>query len=284
MKSFCRNQSSFVANLQPSELSIPRLGAFNTPACFTQAATMCCPERSQCWFNSSSPTRGFIFLRPIGPITLKRFRTFSGTSLRTPDRRNRVQQIDGWHRIMNIRRCDIQRQRGPLSVRDHMAFYPGFRTVCGVWPRVNPPKTARLEALSITTRDQSIRPFLPSLLSKYRWILSQISFSCHSRNRRQQVTPLPYPSFSGNICQEIPERRTKMIPAKQFRSGTHGRPPFGWGGLAGKNWEISSHRTPDNNGFAMTFPPFGRFFIYRHDIPLTLGYETRSKITKSINR
>lgn len=259
MKSFCRNQSSFVANFQPSELSIPRLGAFNDPACFTQATTMSYPERSQCWVNPSSPTRGFIFLRPIGPITLKIFRALSWASLRSLDRRNRIQNANCWYRIMNIRRRNLQRQGRSLRVRGHMAFYPGFSTVCRVWPRVNPPKTARLEALSITTRDQSIRPFLPSLLSKYRWILSQISFSCHSRNRRQQVTPLPYPSFSDNICQGIPERRTKMIPAKQFRSGIHGRPPFGWGGLAGKNWEISSHRISDNNGFAMTFPPFNRF-------------------------
>jgi hypothetical protein len=48
---------------------------------------------------------------------------------------------------------------------------------------------------------------------------------CHSRGRRQHVTPEPYPSSVGSSFRGMPARSTYRIPFSVARSSTQGRPP-----------------------------------------------------------
>jgi len=74
-----------------------------------------------------------------------------------------------------------------VCVTDQMAFAARFSPVGRIGTCLPPPKTARIEQLSTTVRDQSICPQRASQSSNTKWIISQIPASCQSRNRRQQV-------------------------------------------------------------------------------------------------
>ncbi len=58
--------------------------------------------------------------------------------------------------------------------------------------------------------------------------LSQTPATCQSRSRRQQVMPLPQPIFCGKSSHGMPLFNTNRMPANVARSGTRGRPPFGF--------------------------------------------------------
>jgi hypothetical protein len=94
-----------------------------------------------------------------------------------------------------------------------------------------------------------------SLLASSSTLLRSLSCSrtqtpapCQSRSRRQQVEPLPQPSAWGNSRHGQPVRSTKMMPLKAIRSGTRGRPPFGFAGSSGNNGSISSQRASGTRG------------------------------------
>ena len=88
--------------------------------------------------------------------------------------------------------------------------------------------------------------------SKSTWCSrSHTPASCHSRNRRQHVTPEPQPISWGNISQGMPLLRTKMIPVRAARLSTRGLPPFGLGGSGGSRGSITSHRSSGTNSFAI---------------------------------
>lgn len=76
----------------------------------------------------------------------------------------------------------------------------------------------------------------------------QTPAACQSRSRRQQVTPDPQPISCGSSSHASPALRTKMIPVKQARSGTRGRPPFGFGGSGGSRGATSAQRSSVTNG------------------------------------
>jgi hypothetical protein len=55
-----------------------------------------------------------------------------------------------------IGRPRVHRQRQPACIDDYMPFAALFAAVRRVRAGVRPPKSARMEALSMTARDQSI--------------------------------------------------------------------------------------------------------------------------------
>jgi hypothetical protein len=75
---------------------------------------------------------------------------------------------------------------------------------------------------------------------------------CQSRNRRQQLIPLPQPISAGKYSHGRPVRSTKMIPVKACRSGIGGRPPFGRGGRGGSSGATTAHNSSVTSSFAMS--------------------------------
>jgi len=143
--------------------------------------------------------------------------------------RDGVEKIDGKFAVGNVGRRGPQGQGKSVRIGDQMAFAALLAAIRGVRPRVRPPKTARNDALSATTRDKLMRSFLPRWRRIRRHSLGHTPASVQSRNRRQQVGPLGA-SSAGIWFQPQPVRRTNRMPTRHRRSAVGGRPPFGRGG------------------------------------------------------
>src|SRR5215204_2841416 len=113
-----------------------------------------------------------------------------------------------------------------------------------------------MEAESKQARSHSIWSASPRRFKSTRCRRSQSPASCHSRNRRQHVTPEPQPISWGNISQGMPLFSTKMMPVRAARSSTRGLPPWGLGDSGGSSSSITSHSSSLTNSLAIfsTYP------------------------------
>src|SRR5882672_5292481 len=142
---------------------------------------------------------------PVGSIALKDLRPPARTSQGTLNGRDGVQEIQRRHGVVDVGRTDLNDERNPVGVRYEMAFTASFGSIGWVWPGVDPPKTARIEALSTTARDQSIAPSRPKALRR-RWCSSpQMPSAVQRSSRLQHVQPLPQPNSAGRSFQGIPD-------------------------------------------------------------------------------
>jgi len=181
---------------------------------------------------------------PIGSIALEDLRPPARSSQETLNGRDGVQEIQRRHGVVDVGRTDLNDEGNPVGVCYEMAFTASFGSVGWVWPGVDPPKTARIEALSTTARDQSISPKRPKALRR-RWCSSpQMPSAVQRSSRLQHVQPLPQPNSAGRSFQGIPDFRTNRMPAKHLRSGTRGRPPLGRGTSIGRSGAISFQSSP----------------------------------------
>ncbi len=151
--------------------------------------------------------------------------------------------LDGWDSIEQFLEDDgvvavrSSQQRGERATAalDHtMALRPRFAAIRGIRTDEVAPLLAGMLAASNEARLQSIWSASPRRSSSLRCSRSQTPASCQSRKRRQQVTPEPQPISRGSISHGMPDLRTKMMPLKQARSETRGRPPRGLGWLGGE--------------------------------------------------
>ena len=162
----------------------------------------------------------------------------SGVAASPCSERNRIDQGQGFLRVVPVGAGQADRKRDALSITDQMPFAPALGAIGGFGPVCVPPHTARTEQLSTMARDQSMSPSRASQFRSAKCNRSQMPSACQSRRRRQQVMPDPQPSSCGNICHGMPLRSTKRMPVRHARSGTRGRPPFGRGGGTGSSGAI----------------------------------------------
>jgi hypothetical protein len=146
------------------------------------------------------------------------------------DGRDSVDQRQQLGRVVGIGSREADRQRDAVAIHYQVILGAGFAPVDRLRPRVPAPLFARTLRASTLARDQSTAASSPSQLSNRSWSRSQIPAYCQSRNRRQQVVPLPQPSAEGESRQGRPVRSTKMMPPRATRSGMRGRPPLGLSG------------------------------------------------------
>src|SRR5690606_14426412 len=108
-----------------------------------------------------------------------------------------------------------------------------------------PPFTAETNVASPAPSDQSSAP------SRWRSQASSLQASrstpldCHSCRRRQHVVGLG--KRSGNSSHWAPVRRIQMMPSRQGRGGTGGRPPFSDGTYSGNRSAITTHCSSDSS-------------------------------------
>ena len=137
-------------------------------------------------------------------------------------------------------------------------FVPGTLWVLpqfvGSGPIAPPPlywKPSRASA----TRLQSMRSASPSRSRRSRWSRSHTPACCHAQrapgNRRQQVIPKPHPGSWGRYSQGRPDLSTKTMPVRHARSGTRGRPPFGFGGSGESSGSMMFQRSSETIGLLM---------------------------------
>jgi hypothetical protein len=136
-----------------------------------------------------------------------------------------------------------------------MALRARFRAIRWIRSGLGAPFFAGTVEASIEARDQSSWCASESRVKSSCWSRAQTPASFQSRSRLQQVMPLPKPSSLGSISQGMPLRSTKMMPARQPRSGSRGRPPFGLGGSRGSSGSMTAHNSSGTNGVAMSGHP-----------------------------
>ena len=167
------------------------------------------------------------------------------------DARNPIYQRDRHLRIVDVGSRMFNGQGCSLSVHNQVTFRAVFAPIRGIWARLDPPKRARTEQLSMAEVDQSIASACPSSSSRACYIFCQRPAACQSRRRRQQVMPQPQPISRGRYSHGVPVLRTNRIPVKQARSGIRGRPPLGLGGSGGICGSMRSHSSSVSSGLAI---------------------------------
>src|SRR5215207_268902 len=158
------------------------------------------------------------------------------------------------HRVVYVGPARHHRQRDAPSVRNKVALRARFSLIRWILAGFLAPLFAGMLAESKEARSQSIRSASPRRSKRTLCSLSHTPASCHSRKRRQQVTPEPQPISLGSISQGMPLFKTKMMPASAERLSTRGLPPFGLGGSSGNNGSIVFHSSSDTSSLAMSFP------------------------------
>jgi hypothetical protein len=170
---------------------------------------------------------------------------------RAPDARDGIDQFLEDGTLVDVGGRDPQRQRDALPVDRHMPLAARLAAIGGIRAGLEPPLLAGTVAASTAARSQSIPLRAPSP-SRMTWCNAcQTPAWCHSRKRRQQVTPLPQPISCGSNSPGMPLRRTNRMPVSAARSGTRGRPPFRLGFSGGKSGSIAAHSVSETSGRVM---------------------------------
>jgi hypothetical protein len=177
---------------------------------------------------------------------------FGGTEPRpTPRARNgrdAIQELFQDPRVVNIGSGQQHGQRNAFSIDEKMMLRARFAFVRRVGTGLVAPLFAATVAESTDARLQSISPARPNVSKNRRCRRFHTPASCHSWSRRQQVMPLPHPISLGSISQGMPLRRTNKMPVNAARSGTRGRPPFGFGFSGGNRGATCSHNLSSRIG------------------------------------
>jgi hypothetical protein len=136
-----------------------------------------------------------------------------------------------------------------MALRARFSFIR--RILTGFWA----PFLAGLEAESKEALSQSIWSASPRRFNSTRCSRSHTLACCHSRKRRQQVTPEPQPISWGNISQGMALFKTKMMALRAARSSTRGLPPSGLGSSGGNSGSTIFQSSSLTNTLAM-FPAY----------------------------
>lgn len=249
--------TSFIANSQTPKLVEPTVSAFHNPAEDAQSAAMFGITLCQHRHDAQPPQAGTVRLRVVSAVALNTLGPSPGTPAFALYRRNGVYQRHQLRTVMCIGAGQRDCQRDAVGIRDDMVFRAEFAAIRGIGASFCPPKTARMDVLSTTARDQSISSAACRWSSSTRWIFSHTPSCCQRLNRRQQVIPDPHPISCGRYSQGMPVFNTNRIPVRTSRLDNGLRPGYRrrlrFGG--GSNSSINFHSSSSKIGFAMVVPP-----------------------------
>ncbi len=159
-------------------------------------------------------------------------RATPGTPARAPHRGNRIEHHFQHGTLVDIGRRQAHRQRHPPTLHDRVALASRTPAIESSSARTQSPPFGR-QPRRIQRRPRPIK-FVgaPASDASSSWCSrSQTPACCQSRNRRQQVMPLPQPISWGSISQGIPVLQDKY-DAAQHGAGAHAAGvPLGFGRL-----------------------------------------------------
>ena len=145
------------AQAQSTILMQPRNRAFHDPTIHTQATPMwseaACNDGTNVTLAQLLPMR----IRIIAPVGIQGVRTASGTPTFAFHRRNAINQGQQLGDIMPIGTRQDDHQRNALRIREEVMLAARFGFIGGIGTDFAPPAKARMELLSATARDQSMR-------------------------------------------------------------------------------------------------------------------------------
>jgi hypothetical protein len=146
----------FIANSYSPELKEPCESAFHYPSPPAQSATVRRvahrQQRHDVARSQTLPDR-LCIITPVAQHTVGTMAWSSSLSLQGW---NRINQSEGLLRVVAIGSRELDCERNAMTVADQMALATKLSPVSGIRPRLGPPKTARTEQESTTSRDQSI--------------------------------------------------------------------------------------------------------------------------------
>ncbi len=275
--------AAFIADDQPLHLVEPGEGALHNPAVLPEPLA-----GVDAWSRDSAldPSISQYLLISSGAVALVGVE-FSWALARMPhlssDRWDGVEQGCKKTRLMHVGSRDHLREGNAVGVDHKMALRARFATIRRSRPGFLAPFFAGTVEASTAARLQSSWSASRNRLSSSCWSRSQTPAACQSRKRRQQVMPLPQPSSCGSMGQGIPERSTKMIPARHARSGMRGLPPFGFRLSGGSSGAITVHNSSGTRGVAIrTYPCNFHGFVNNSKRPRStrqLGPKSRRRYT-----
>lgn len=251
---------AFVTVLQSAIIAEPAERAFDDVASLAQATAMFALAPTVGSQKRSNAPLNHLVNEPADPIRsvpLQYLGFASWSSASSSHGGNLIEQRQSALGVGLIGRPGFNRQRHSPGIGDYVPFAPFFRAVGGIGAGVSPPKTARTDALSTTARESRSEPRFPKRRNSRRCNSGQTFAWVHCRSRRQQVTPLPQPISAGSMFQGKPLLRMKIIPIRQARSETAGRPPLADAVCWGNKGSISVHRHLGSNADICS-PPCGK--------------------------
>ena len=240
--------TAFIADPQPTKLSTPSVGPFYDPAVPTETILRLDPASGDARFDPSASAGAAAPGIVVSFVGVQLGRAAARPAARPGNRQHAIEQLLQDLRIVNVGSRQAHGQRNALSIDEKMMLRARFALVRRVGTRRSAPFFAATVAESTAARLQSMSPPRPNS-SRRTWCRrSQTPARCHSWSRRQQVIPLPHPISGGSISQGIPLRSTNKIPVNAARSGTRGRPPFGFSFSGGSSGTIRSHNSSLKRG------------------------------------
>src|SRR5215204_6174289 len=245
-----------IANREPAVLRKPAQCALHNPPVSPQLlaalnSLSCYPAP-----DGTLPEGFFALFVVVSFVSVKFLGPLSRSATGSLDGLYAVDQLFENHRVVDVCRAELHTERDASSVRNNMALRARFSFICRIRSGFWAPLLAGMEAESKQARFHSIWSASPRRFKSTRCRRSQSPASCHSRNRRQHVTPEPQPISWGNISQGMPLFSTKMMPVRAARSSTRGLPPCGLGDSGGSSSSITSHSSSLTNSLAIfsTYP------------------------------
>jgi len=214
------SRQSLITDSESTKPVQPSDGAFDNPAGFAQPTAMLGSASSDLRLNSSLFERLSMRVRIVTAVGLDKIGLASGTPRFACDRRNGLNQRQQLGDVVAIGLGQNDRERNAFRVRKDMVLRTGTTAISWVRSRFFPAPRARIEELSATAREKSIRSAPRSFDSSTWCSRSHTLARCHASSRRQQVLPEPQPISLGSICHGIPERSTNRIPVSAARLET----------------------------------------------------------------
>ena len=235
-----KREVAFMADEETTEVAEVSEGAFDLPAfaITAQRASILqggAAAATAMRTDQLDPACGQPFpeaLRIVSAVTEESLGTIARTTHARPRHLHRPQ---GFFREGDFRGRGAKEsasQRYTLAVCHH---HPLCTFATFGFTHAEPPFLALAKLPSMNTSSQLSLPWASSAERNTRQILSQMSSSSQSRNRRQQVLALGY--RGGRSRQRAPLRKTHKMPSKTNRSSARGRPNPVAAGRSG--WMIS---------------------------------------------
>jgi hypothetical protein len=252
MKRSMHSNQPIVTDLESPGLSNPGQRLLHHVTDLAQSAAVRRTHPSQMIFDASLFQSFSVADGSIRSVAVQRSGLATGTSTRSLNRWDAIEQPQRLPRIRTVGFGDSHRQRRRTTINQQVAFCAFFGPICGIFACQRPPKTARILWLSTHAFCQSINPLRPRRFKSAWSNFFQTPRRCQYRMRRQQVTPEPQPISWGSISQGIPLRSTKTMPVRHARSSTGGRPRLpGLALCGGSRGQMASHSSPETRGADM---------------------------------
>jgi hypothetical protein len=235
-----------VAHAQPTKAEQPGKRSLDHPAMPPQPLGGVDPAAGKAWGDAASTKGAPQWQGIVRLVAMQLGRALARPSrlpTRADDRWDGINEREELDRVVGVGRRGTYGRRDAVPIHHEVVLGSPFAAVDRVRPRLLAPLLARTLSESTLARLQSIAASPPSQYRSVSCNRSQTPAACQSRNRRQQIAPLPQPSSVGSKRHGQPVRRTKTMPHSAARLGTRGRPPLGFGGSSGSNGSIASQRS-----------------------------------------